>query len=121
MPPATQVRSAKLWAASTNVDPTGQAIGFAVTPSISSNAAYGDGIVWAIRSGVNNSHPVLYAFDAISLTELYDTHLCNPNGTYPDQPGPPTKFSVPTVANGYVYIATKTDFDIYGPPTRSCN
>jgi hypothetical protein len=84
---------------------------------------YADGIVWAIESGLAGSPPVLYAFDATNLSNtLYNTHKRNPNGSYPDQPGTPTKFSVPTVANGYVYIATRTDFDIYGRvTTRSCH
>jgi hypothetical protein len=79
--------------------------------------------VWAIKYDPSEAPPILFAFDAISLTELYNTEMCNPNNgpPYPDQPGTPTKFSVPTVANGYVYIATQTDFDIYGPLTRSCS
>jgi hypothetical protein len=112
-------------AVSTNVDPTGSGIGFATTPSVSSNTAtaYNDGIVWAIKSGATGTPPVLFAFRADTLSELYDTQLCHPGGTsYPDQPGTPTKFSVPTVANGHVYIATQTDFDIYGQlATRNCN
>jgi hypothetical protein len=35
--------------------------------------------------------------------------------------GNPTKFSVPTVANGYVYIGTEADFDIFGPTTATCD
>jgi hypothetical protein len=32
-----------------------------------------------------------------------------------DLPGASVKFSVPTIANGKVYIGTQTDVDIYGP------
>jgi hypothetical protein len=108
---------------STSVDPSGSGMGYASTPSVSSNSSYQNGIVWAIKYDPSEAPPILFAFDAISLTELYNTEMCNPNNgpPYPDQPGTPTKFSVPTVANGYVYIATQTDFDIYGPLTRSCS
>jgi hypothetical protein len=78
--------------------------------------------VWAIKYDSGETPPVLFAFDAGTLSELYDTKKCNPGGTYPDQPGTATRFSVPTIANGHVYIGTKTDFDIYGVlNTRSCN
>jgi len=55
---------------------------------------------------------------ADGLVELYDSNQC---GTA-DQPGPATKYSVPTIANGYVFIGTQTDFDIYGvlPSSRQC-
>jgi hypothetical protein len=80
-----------------------------------------NGIVWAINSdgSTQNGNPaVLYALDAQGLTELYDSNQC---GTA-DQPGPATKYSVPTIANGYVFIGTQTDFDIYGvlPSIRQC-
>jgi hypothetical protein len=103
-------------AASTNVDPSGNppGLGYSMTPSVSSNSSYGNGIVWAIRN--QTGKPVLYAFNATNLSELYDSGQCSG-----DEPGTPTKFSVPTVANGYVYIATETDFDVYGLLTRSCN
>ena len=43
------------------------------------------------------------------------------NGNRRDEAGQSTKFDVPTVANGYVYMGTKTDFDIYGQvPLRTC-
>jgi hypothetical protein len=113
-------------AASTNVDPSGSALGYAATPSISSNTAssgYENGIAWAIKSNAATGDPVLYAFEAGTLTELYDTEMCEQGSSYPDQPGTPTRFSVPTVANGYVYLATETDFDIYGQlaQPRTCN
>lgn len=94
------------------------------TPSISSSGTQ-NGIVWAIShiGQAQDSTPgILYAFDALTLTELYDSNQCFINHVQVDQPGPSTKFSVPTIANGYVYIGTQTNFDIYGPKsTRTCS
>ena len=43
-------------------------------------------------------------------TELYSTKT---NSTR-DDPGPPVKFTVPTIANGKVYITTQTSLVVYG-------
>jgi hypothetical protein len=47
---------------------------------------------------------ILYAFDAgatgTSMTQLYSSN----NTCTADEMAPGTKFSVPTVANGYVYV-----------------
>ena len=109
-------------AVSTNVDPTGTRLGYAATPSVSSNPNYQNGIVWAIKIDSRQTNPALFAFDGGSLTELWDSRECvDINGNPRDQPGLPTKFSVPTIANGLVYIGTQTDFDIYGVvPSRTC-
>ncbi len=108
--------------ASTNVDPTGTGLGYAATPSVSSNPSYQNGIVWAMKVDPRQTTPALFAFDAGSLTELWDSRACvDVQGNPRDQPGVPTKFSVPTIANGFVYIGTQTDFDIYGVvSSRSC-
>jgi hypothetical protein len=81
------------------------------TPSVSSNGA-NNGIVWVLQSHPATSAAVLYAYDATNLsTELYNSKRAAKNR---DRPGHGTKFSVPTIANGKVYIATKTDLDTYG-------
>jgi hypothetical protein len=110
-------------ATTTNIDPTGSGLGYASTPSVSSNSSYQNGIVWTIKQDTNETAPVLFALDAGTLGELWDSQQCQtPNGSYRDQPGTATKFSVPTIANGYVYIGTETDFDIYGLVTsRTCS
>jgi hypothetical protein len=110
---------------STNVDPTTVGMGYAATPAISSGPApnYSDGIVWALRSQVQVNPTTFYAFKASDLSKLYSSRDCkDQNGGFPDQPGPATKFSVPTVANGFVYVGTRTEFDVYGPlsPQRMC-
>jgi hypothetical protein len=51
------------------------------------------------------------------MLELYGADQCPTR----DAVGNPTKFSVPTVANGYVYIGTEADFDIFGPTTATCD
>jgi hypothetical protein len=83
------------------------------TPSVSSNGAT-NGIVWAIAvSGRPQGGPpaVLHAYDARNLThELYNSNQAGLR----DRAGAGTKFSVPTVANGRVYIGTQTELDAYG-------
>jgi hypothetical protein len=112
---------------------------YGTTPSISSSGTSG-GIVWAIDktdgpapmsipcivTPGSQTCAVLHAFDATTMSELYNSNMCqytqNGNTTYPDVPGgAATKFSPPTIANGYVIIGTQTEVDIYGAnPTRTC-
>jgi hypothetical protein len=91
------------------------------TPSVSSLAAT-NGIVWLIDSsayGVNSTHPtraaapaILRAYSATDLTtELWDSTQAA-NGR--DTAGNAVKFTVPTVANGKVYIGTRGNDDSLG-------
>lgn len=102
----------------TNVNET---MGYTPTVSISSNGTTsGTGIAWAIKSSSTGTDTGLglYAFNAENLaTTLYAPTNC-PNR---DAIGPTTKFSVPTVANGYVFVGTQTDFDIFGTGAETCN
>jgi len=83
------------------------------TPSISSNDA-ADGIVWTIatQGKVRGGPPaILRAFDARDVSvKLYDSNAAGSR----DLAGPGVKFSVPTVADGRVFVGTQDELDIYG-------
>lgn len=84
------------------------------TPVISANGA-ANGVVWVVDSSAfytkSGGPAILRAYNANNLsTELYDS---NQAGTA-DQPGPAVKFSVPIVANGKVYVQTRTQLSVYG-------
>lgn len=80
------------------------------TPSISANGAI-NGIVWTLE--VHPGAPgVLHAYDATNLTrELYNSDQA---AKARDNIGPATRFSIPTIANGKVYVATQTELDAFG-------
>jgi hypothetical protein len=101
------------------------------SPSISSQGA-SNGIVWALdesaygfanpNAGTNCSQTpvpaacvgpaVLYAYDAGNLSlEYWDSSMAANNR---DQAGNAVKFVPPTVANGKVYVSTRTEVDVYG-------
>jgi hypothetical protein len=76
------------------------------TPSISAQGG-SNGIVWAIeRAGA----AVLHAYDATNL----GSELWNSSGNGADQAGGAVKFTVPTVANGKVYVGTASEISVYG-------
>jgi PQQ-like domain len=84
-----------------------------MTVSISSNGT-SNGIVWALNNAQfanPEGQGSLHAYLATDLsTQLYSSKT---NGTR-DNPGPPVKFTVPTIANGKVYITTQTSLVVYG-------
>jgi hypothetical protein len=82
------------------------------SPAMSSNGS-GQGIAWVLETGgySSSSQAVLHAYDAANLGfELYNTKI-NPSR---DAAGAAVKFTVPTVANGKVYIPAEYDLDVYG-------
>jgi len=88
------------------------------TPSVSSQAD-SNRIVWAVDSssyGIPSAFglgpAVLHAYDATNLaTELWNSSQAAGNR---DAAADAVKFSVPTVANGKVYLGTRTEIDVYG-------
>jgi hypothetical protein len=82
------------------------------TPSLSANGT-GAAILWAINSTTyaSSAPAALFAYDASNLAkQLYST---GQNGAR-DNPGPAVKFTVPTVANGKVYVGTQTLLSVFG-------
>ena len=101
------------------------------TPSVSSQFAT-HGIVWAIDSslygyaspnaGTNCSvvpvppacsgPAILHAYNATNLAQEYWNSSQAANNR--DQAGNAVKFVPPTIANGKVYVSTRTEIDVYG-------
>ena len=76
-----------------------------ISGSVADDGTVFNAIVWAIQAGGMGELAILRAYDALAdgtLTELYDS---NQSGLR-DQMGCGMKFSVPTVANGKVYVGT---------------
>jgi len=82
------------------------------TPSVSSNG-YTNGIIWVIDAdGGRGKHAaVLHAYNAANVSvELYNSSQAGMR----DTAGAGIHFTVPTIANGRVYIGTFTELDVYG-------
>ena len=76
-------------------------------PAISANGS-SNGIVWLIEYGLAGQ---LHAFDAANLAnELYNSQM----NAERDALGVTIKFSVPTIANGRVYVGTSNSLAIFG-------
>jgi hypothetical protein len=107
-----------------------------VSPSVSSQGA-NNGIVWAIDAGLYgyaspnapqvNNQPfncyvspvpapctgpaILHAYNATNLAmEYWNSSIAGIR----DQAGNAVKFVPPTIANGKVYVSTRTEIDVYG-------
>lgn len=89
------------------------------TPSLSANGNM-NGIIWDIDNSAytaSGSDPqssgpaVLHAYDASNIAnELYNSAQAGSR----DQAGQALKFTVPTIANGRVFVPTANELDIYG-------
>ncbi len=83
------------------------------TPTVSANGER-DGIVWVIETKAWNGtegRAELQAFDAANVSRtLYSSEQ---NATR-DQAGEALRFTIPTVANGHVYVGVKNAVEVYG-------
>jgi hypothetical protein len=102
-----------------NASPTSQSASSynfpGATPSVSSTGTT-NGIVWAIDSSAygtpccSNGPAILHAYDASNLaTELWNSTQSSSNAA-----GNAVKFTVPTIANGKVYVGTRSKIDVFG-------
>jgi hypothetical protein len=79
------------------------------TPSISANGQT-NGIVWTIELDASE-HAILHAHDAADVAlELYNSS----QAAHRDRIGPGVKFSVPTIANGNVYVGARRRLAVFG-------
>ena len=83
-----------------------------VTPTISANGS-SNGIVWVLDSSkfASGGPAVLNAYDAANTANLLYSSAQNSSR---DNAGGGVKFTVPTVANGKVYVPTASELDVYG-------
>jgi len=84
------------------------------TVSISANGN-SNGIVWAMDNDAyyraHQGPAVLHAYDARNLAhELYNSNQRPAR----DNPGQSSKFTVPTIANGKVFVGTASQLSVYG-------
>jgi chitodextrinase len=80
------------------------------TPAVSANAA-SNGIVWLLDISAYPSGPaVLYAFDATNVS----TPLFSSPSSGSGAAGNAVKFTVPTVANGKVYVGGQATLTVFG-------
>ena len=77
------------------------------TPTVSANGNT-QGIVWTIDS--DGTTAILEAHDASNVATTLYSSANNPH----DTPGGALRFTVPTIANGMVYIGTGNEVDVYG-------
>jgi hypothetical protein len=80
------------------------------TPVISANGTI-NGVVWALETNGAGEAAVLHAYAASSVaSEIYSSN----DNSGRDNPGPAIKFSVPTVADGKVFVGSQFQVSAFG-------
>jgi len=80
------------------------------TPAISANGS-ANGIVWALETNGSGAPVVLRAYSAADVsTQLYNSN----QNLARDNPGQAVKFTVPTIANGKVYVGAQRQLSVFG-------
>ncbi len=100
--------------------PSANSFGFSgVTPSVSASATQ-NGIVWGLDTSLYCTHQapgcgpvVLWAYDAANMLNP----LWHSNTVAADAAGYAIKFTLPTVANGHVYVGTRGNSNPPATPT----
>lgn len=94
----------------TAVSETPTLFGFpGTTPSISANGNT-NGIVWAMERNADKT-ATLHAYDATNIaSELYNSD----QNSSRDKAGNAVKFTIPTIANGKVYVPAVKQLSVYG-------
>jgi hypothetical protein len=89
------------------------------TPVISWNGTDNNtAILWLIDTSAAQTWPtasgpaILRAYDPNNLSNEIYSSPTDPSS--PNTAGPAVKFTVPTVANGKVYVGTQTELDVFG-------
>ena len=104
---------------STSTPQSTEVYGFpGATPAISANGT-ADAIVWSINSSeYGSAAAILQAHDAGNVSA---TLYSSDSNAARDRAGIAVKFSVPTVANGKVYVGASKEVDVYGllPPVAA--
>ncbi len=87
--------------------------GHGANTSLSSNGS-ATGILWDLdtTNAGSGGAAILHAYDATNLqAELYNSDQAGGR----DTAGPAVKFTLPTIADGLVFVGTASELDVYGP------